>query len=331
VPVDGVWPSVSLVMAVLSEERHLEAAVGAALGQDYPGELELVIALGPSRDRTDEIAARLAANDSRITLVPNPSGRTPVGLNLAIGKTCHDVVARVDGHALLPPGYLRTAVSLLEETGAVNVGGIMAAEGTTALEVAIARAMTTRLGVGNAPFHHGGDAGPADTVYLGVFRREVLVTLGGYDETFLRAQDWELNYRIRTSGGLVYFTPALRVTYHPRPSLGALARQYFHYGRWRRTIIRHHPGSVNLRYLAPPTALTVFVVGLVAGFFWPWAFLAPAAYVVGIVGGSAFTGRGLPWPSRLRLPIVYATMHAAWGSGFLSASAYRFWRRRHPG
>ena len=325
------WPSVSLVMAVLSEERHLEAAVGAALAQDYPGELELVIALGPSRDRTDEIAARLAGDDSRITLVPNPSGRTPVGLNLAIGKTRHDIVARVDGHAVLPPGYLRTAVGLLEDTGAANVGGIMAAEGTTPLEVAIARAMTTRLGVGNAPFHHGGSAGPVDTVYLGVFRRDVLTAMNGYDETFIRAQDWELNYRIRQNGGLVYFTPDLRVTYHPRPSLRALARQYFHYGRWRRTISRHHPGSVNLRYLAPPIVLTAFVLGLGVGIVWPWAFVVPAAYVAGVVVGSAFTGRGLPWRSRLRLPLVYATMHGAWGAGFLSASAYRFWRRRRPG
>jgi glycosyltransferase involved in cell wall biosynthesis len=325
------WPSVSLVMAVLNEERHLAAAVDAALGQDYPGDLELVVALGPSRDRTEDVAAEIAAADPRVTLVPSPSGRTPVGLNLAIGKTRHPIVARVDGHALLPPGYLRTAVALLEETNADNVGGIMAAEGTTAFERAVARAMTTKLGVGNAPFHHGGEAGPADTVYLGVFRRATLTRLGGYDESFLRAQDWELNYRIRSDGGLVYFTPDLRVTYRPRTSLRTLARQYFHYGRWRRTIIRYHPGSVSVRYLAPPAAVVVVSVGLVAGIFWPWVWLAPAAYVVAIVLGSLVTGRGLPAGSQARLPLVYATMHGAWGVGFLSASAYRFWRRRHAG
>src|SRR5262249_27140885 len=96
------WPPVSLVMAVLNEQRHLRTAVNAALGQDYPGELELVIALGPSRDATDRIAAELADADPRVTLVRNPTGRTPAGLNAAIAAAKHDIVARVDGHALLP-------------------------------------------------------------------------------------------------------------------------------------------------------------------------------------------------------------------------------------
>ena len=122
--------------------------------------------------------------------------------------------------------------------------------------------MTSKLGVGNAPFHVGGEEGPADTVYLGVFRRTALERVGGYDEAFARAQDWEMNYRIRADGGLVWFSPraARRPTGRAR-RCGALARQYFHYGRWRREVMRRHPGSVNLRYLAPPTALVGFVGG----------------------------------------------------------------------
>jgi glycosyltransferase involved in cell wall biosynthesis len=311
---------VSLVMAVLDEERHLQTAVEAALSQDYPADLELVIALGPSRDATDEIAAELAAADARIRLVRNPSGRTPAGLNLAVAETRYPIVARVDGHALLPAGYLGTAVDMLERTGADNVGGIMAAEGVTKFERAVARAMTTKLGVGPAPFHHGGSEGPSDTVYLGVFRRDTLVQLGGYDESFVRAQDWELNYRIRQGGGLVFFTPDLRVTYRPRPTVGALARQYFNYGRWRRTLMRRHPGSVNVRYLAPPTALVAIVAGLlVAATGRRWGLLPVGGYVAGILAGSVVTGRSLPPDVLLRLPVVYATMHGAWALGFLTS------------
>ena len=121
----------------------------------------------------------------------------------------------------------------------------MAAEGTTPFERAVAAAMTSVLGVGAARFHTGGEPGPADTVYLGVFRREWLDRVGGYDPQFVRAQDWEMNHRIRAAGGLVYFTPALRVRYRPRGTLKALARQYFEYGRWRRVVSRAHPGTVN--------------------------------------------------------------------------------------
>ncbi|MFI6983951.1 glycosyltransferase family 2 protein [Embleya sp. NPDC050154] len=313
-------PPVSVIMPVLNESRHLEEAVGRVLAQDYPGDIEVVIALGPSTDDTDSIAARLVANDERVHTVANPSGRTPCALNAAIGASSHPVIVRVDGHGILPAGYISTAVRLLVDTGAANVGGLMHAEGTTPYEDAVARAMTSKLGVGNARFHTGGSAGPADTVYLGVFRREVLEEMGGYNEEFERAQDWELNYRIRQAGYLIWFSPELKVSYRPRQTPKALAKQYFNYGRWRRVVSRHHKGSVNLRYLAPPAALLAVALGTVAGLvgFWP-GWLLPGGYVVAILGGVAWEGRGLRPAAFVRLPIVLATMHGAWGAGFLTS------------
>jgi glycosyltransferase involved in cell wall biosynthesis len=326
------WPDgVSVIMPVLNEERHLSEAVTGILGQDWAGALEIVLALGPSQDRTDEVARRLAALDERIVLVPNPSGRTPSGLNAAIRATRYEVVVRVDGHALLPPDYISTAVEVLARTGADNVGGVMLAQGQTDYEQAVARAMTTKLGVGAAAFHVGGEEGPAETVYLGCFRKSALERVGGYDETFLRAQDWEMNHRIHQAGGTVWFTPKLVVTYRPRPDTSALARQYFHYGRWRREVMRRHPQTVSrasaLRYFAPPVAVVGVTVGTAAGLagslggprVLKWGWLAPAGYAALVTVGGAVLGRGLAPAARVRLPGVYATMHAAWGVGFLSS------------
>jgi succinoglycan biosynthesis protein ExoA len=322
------WPAVSVVIPVLNEERHLRESVHRILEQDYAGPVEVVLALGPSKDHTDEVAADLSAHDPRVRSVRNPTGRTPAGLNAAIGASHHPVVVRVDGHGLLNPGYIKAAVRLLEETGAANVGGVMAAEGVSAFQQAVARAMTSVFGVGGARFHTGGDAGPADTVYLGVFRREVLERLGGYDESFLRAQDWELNHRIRGSGGLVWFSPELSVTYRPRSSFLDLGRQYFHYGRWRRVVMRQHPGTVNARYLAPPVTVLACLIGLVATPLTPWALLLPAGYGAGIVGASLLIGAGLPLRARLALPAVLGTMHWSWGIGFLTSP--RALARRRP-
>jgi succinoglycan biosynthesis protein ExoA len=318
-PADA-WPGVSVVMPVLDEERHLRTAVAAVLGQDYPGPLELVLALGPSRDRTDDIAAALAAEDPRVRTVTNPSGATGAALNRAVAAARHEVVVRLDGHALVPADYVRVAVETLRRTGADNVGGLMAAEGVTDFERAVAAAMTSPIGVGQATFHTGGEEGPAPTVYLGAFRREVLDRLGGYDETFLRAQDWELNHRIREGGGLVWFTPAMRVSYRPRSTLRALARQYRDYGRWRRVVMREHEGTASLRYLAPPAAVVGVVTGTVVGLAgWRPAYLAPCGYAAGVLVGAALVGRGLPPRSRAWLPLVLATMHGAWGVGFLTS------------
>jgi succinoglycan biosynthesis protein ExoA len=202
----------------------------------------------------------------------------------------------------------------------------MQAEGETDFERAVARAMTSRFGIGSAAFHVGGAAGPADTVYLGAFRREVLDRLGGYDEHFVRAQDWELNYRIRKAGEAIWFTPDLRVTYRPRPDLRSLATQFFRSGRWRREVVRRYPETANLRYLAPPLVVVGIGVGTVAGVaallgapgWLAVGWVAPAGYVAGVLAASVIEGRGLPARSRVWLPAVLATMHLSWGAGFLT-------------
>ena len=318
---------VSVIMPVRNEERHLEESVRSVLAQDYPGGLEVVLAVGPSRDATAQIAQRLAAADPRVTVEPNPTGLRPSANNLAIKASRYPIVARVDGHALLPPGYLEQAVRTLQETGADNVGGIMAAEGITPFEQAVAWAMTSPAGVGSARFHTGGRAGPADSGYLGVYRRSAREQAGGYDESFVIAEDWELNHRIRQAGGLVWFQPKLRVTYRPRPSAGRLASQYFHYGRWRRVVARQHTGTVSLRYLAPPVTLAAVtaglltgVAGLAAGVGWlALGFVLPAGYLAGILAVTAGAARGLTPGVVTRLPLVLATMHMSWGLGFLTS------------
>jgi succinoglycan biosynthesis protein ExoA len=334
--------AVSVVMPVLDEERYLAESVRRILRQDYPGELELILALGPSRDATTEIAKRIAAGDSRITLVDNPGGGISAGLNAAIKAARHEIIARVDGHALLPPGYLKLAVATMTETGAANVGGVMGAQGETSFQQAVAWAMTSPFGVGVSRFHTGGGAGPADTVYLGVYRGEAIRRVGGYDEDYLRAEDWEMNHRIRQAGGLVWFEPGMRVTYRPRASVPGLCRQYFHYGRWRRVVARQHAGTINLRYLAPPAAATAIAAGTLAGLAglaglaagasgsWPAAatagFAAPLLYGAGVLAVSCWAARQLKPGVAARLPLVLATMHLSWGAGFMTSA-----RRLVPG
>jgi succinoglycan biosynthesis protein ExoA len=319
------WPSVSVVMPVLNEARHLDRSVTHILSQEYGGEIELVIALGPSKDGTEWIARKLAAKDSRIKLVGNPTGKTPAGLNAALLVASHDIVVRVDGHGMLLPGYMEKAVRLLQRTGAANVGGLMLAVGETGFEQAVARAYSSKVGLGGGSFHVGGPEGPAESVYLGVFRRDVLERLGGFNDHYHRAQDWELNLRIRQAGELVWFSPELAVTYRPRSSWTELVQQFFHTGRWRREVIRHYPGTVSARYLAPPMVSLAILLGLVAGLVGAlvglpllgWGWLAPLGYGLGVLVASLKEGQALSPGARAWLPFVLATMHLSWGSGFL--------------
>jgi succinoglycan biosynthesis protein ExoA len=322
-------PAVAVVMPVLNEENYLEAAVLAILSQDYAGPIQVVLALGPSTDRTNEVAARIIAGDSRVSSVQNPTGRTPEGLNAALAATTQEIVVRVDAHSELSDGYIRLAVETLQRTGADNVGGIMGARGVTKFEKAVAAAMTSPLGVGSASFHTGGSEGPAETVYLGVFKRSALERVGGYDPAFTRAQDWEMNYRIRSTGGKVWFNPDLFVTYRPRPNVFKLAKQYFEYGSWRHEVMRRHPETRRtksaLRYFAPPLAVALIVVGkilgtigLVMGNALIWGYIFPIGYVaLTLVSSLTLVARARA--GALWLPIVLMTMQMSWGIGFLTS------------
>lgn len=311
-------PAISVILPVLDEELHLEEGLRAILSQDYPGKFEVILALGPSKDRTNEIAKKLAEEDFRVVLVSNPTGKTAAGLNAALAKSESEIIVRVDGHAKIPRNYLTLVVEILKKSGAVNVGGVMAAVGVTTFEKAVAGAMRSPLGVGASRFHTGGDAGEVDTVYLGAFIRRALVDIGGFDERFIRAQDWELNHRLREKGGVVYFDPRLEVTYRPRPNIRKLAKQYFEYGKWRRVVSRRHKGTINYRYLAPPFTLLGVAASLILGTISSPIFFIPALiYATFIVLGSLLISKN-PVQFFLLL-IILPVMHFSWGAGFITS------------
>jgi succinoglycan biosynthesis protein ExoA len=320
-------PGVSYVMPVLNEAGHLAEAVRAVLAQQYPGDQELVIALGASTDDTNAIAAELAAGDARVRLVDNPDNDIPKGLNRAILASRHPVVIRVDAHSDLPAGYTGTAVAILRRTGAANLGGVMVARGRTPFQQAVARAYNSPFGLGGGVYHHGATEAEADSAYLGVFRREVLDEVGLFDETIRRGEDWELNQRIKQAGHLVLFTPELEVTYWPRSSVDALRRQMYATGVWRGHIVREMRGT-PLRYLPPPLVTLVVATSLAGGLsqlvgrgrrspVLGFAHLGALGYLggVGAVSVAKLGGDGLrEWALNA---MVLVTMHLCWGAGFL--------------
>jgi len=313
-------------MPVLNEEGYLEAAVRTILSQDYSGEKQIVLALGPSTDRTDEIAAMLAAEDPRVSLVPNPERDIPIGLNLAIKASVHPVIVRVDAHSELTPDYTRLGIETLRREGAANVGGVMRAAGRTPVQRAIAAGYNSPYGLGGGAYHGDGVPGPAESAYLGIFRREAIDEVGGYDPIIRRGEDWELNLRIRRAGGPIWFEPALGVTYWPRASYKDLAKQFFATGAWRAVLTKRHPSETPWRFYMPGTlvlglalSLLIFVLQLCGVVPWAWwsiVHLAPAAYSLAVL----FACTRLPslrGSERLLGLWALVTMHLSWGTGFL--------------
>jgi len=304
-------------MPVLNEEGHLEASVESILAQSYPGEMELILALGPSHDQTNQIAKQLAKQDKRVKLMDNPRGLTTVGLNAAIKIAKHDYIIRIDAHSEPAEGYFENGIRILLEQDADELGGIMDAQGRSAFQKAVAFAYKSRFGIGGAAYHVGGEAGEAESAYLGIFKKSALERVGGYDEAIIRGEDWDLAQRIKATGGKVWFSPELRVVYWPRGRFGKLAKQFYSTGVWRGDLSRRDPSAASRRYWVPPILVAGTIWGLVLLAFGHWQGILPIAlYLLG-VAFVAVTAAGLSLKSRAALVVALATMHFSWGWGFV--------------
>ncbi len=309
-------PSVSVIIPARNAVATIAAALDSVLCQGYAGSLEVIVADGSDTPALSEMVGRLYPS---VRLVPNPDRNLGHGVNAALRVATGEIVVRCDAHTVLPPGYVLRAVETLERTQAANVGGRQQPVGSTLFERVVAIAMTTPLGVGDARYRLGGPEGPVDTAYLGTFRRETLEAMGGPDPELVRNQDYELNWRLREQGRTVWFDPELMVIYRPRSTLRLLARQYFDYGRWKRTVLRRHPSSWRARHFAAPLLVVGLVTSVLLGSVGaPWALTTtlPLTYTSALTVGSLAVGIHRRAPAALLLPLALAVMHLSWGIGF---------------
>lgn len=316
------WTFVSVVIPVRNEAATIAALLDTVLGQDYPANrFEVLVVDGDSHDGTAAVIETYARRDPRVRLLHNPRRIVPTALNIAICAARGDIICRIDGHTRVAADYVRTGVETLQRTGADNVGGPMRAVGGGWFGDAVAAATSSRFGIGSY-FHYGTEEREVDTVYLGMWPRQVFERVGLFDEELVRNQDDEFNYRLRKAGGRVLMTPAMRSWYQNRQSLTGLLRQFYQYGQWKVRVLQKHPGQMSWRHFVPPG----FIAGLAGltllGGAVPLAAVASRAvfgvYVVSVlaVAGSIAGRQGVrAW---LATALAFVSVHAAWGAGFLN-------------
>jgi succinoglycan biosynthesis protein ExoA len=315
-------PTVSVVVPCLNEKGHIETCIESILCQQLPGgDLEVIVVDGMSEDGTREILMRMGEQDTRLRMVDNPSGTTPSGINAGIKAARGQYIAILGAHNRYASDYLRHSVDVLEETGADNVGGSMLIEAHSLVEHAISAAHTSAFSVGGARWHNPNYEGPADTVFGGMYRRDVFDRIGFFDEELVRNQDDELNLRLTRAGGTVWQSPRIRSWYSPRGSLRALFRQYVQYGYWKVRVIQKHRWPASVRHLFPACFVLSLTLLLLSSLRWPaalWGLLGLiGTYSTCNVIASVLAARHKGWKVITLLPLVFACYHFAYGLGFL--------------
>jgi succinoglycan biosynthesis protein ExoA len=315
-------PRLSVVVPCRNENDRIETVVRSILAQDPPpGGFEVIVADGMSDDGTRSTLRQLAQYDARIHLIDNPGRIVSTGLNAAIQKARGKVIVRMDMHTRYAPDYLCQCLTILQQTGADNVGGPALTEASTYIQSVICAAYHSPFSVGGAKFHNPDYEGEVDTVPYGCWPREVFTRIGMFDEELVRNQDDEFNLRLTRAGGKIWQSRWIRSWYSPRSSLLALFQQYMQYGYWKVRVIQKHKLPASFRHLVPGLfMLSLILLPLLAIWWtvaaWVWLGLL-AAYCGSSLLASLFAAKKNGWKLFPALPLVFVCYHLSYGFGFL--------------
>jgi succinoglycan biosynthesis protein ExoA len=329
---DGL-PLVSVLVPMRNEERYIEGCLGSLAQQDYPQErFEVLVLDGASSDRSRELVQGFAERgDLNLRLLDNPGRTTARGLNIGIAQARGDIVVRVDAHCAVAPSFLSQSVAALEETGADGVGGPIESVGRGPLGEAIALAMSSPFGVGNAHFRYSQEPRYTDTAAFAAYRRELFDRIGLYAEDIDFGEDDEFNYRLADAEGRILLTPKIRSTYYTRSSLPELFRQYLGYGRAKVEVLRRHPRQARIRQFVPAafvgTLAGLGILSPLAPLFRRGLALVVGAYIIASLAASLRLASRHGWRYAFLLPLAFADLHIAYGLGFLESTTRHLIRR----
>jgi len=321
-------PLVSLCVAMRNEEAYIGECLDSILNQTYPQDkIEVFVADGLSTDRSAEIVTCYAERHPNIHLLTNHRQTTPVAFNLGIKQARGEFIGIASSHATLHPDYITLAVRYALETETDHIGGVVKAISLTSVGQAISLATSSPFGVGGARFRYATKPGYVDTIFMGLYRKEVFARIGLFDEELVRNQDDEFNYRLNAAGGNHYLHPDIMTTYYNRATFKSLWKQYFQYGEWKVRVAQKVPNQIKPRHLIP-FGFCCFLFGggvlalVVSGLQLLWAF-GLTFYVLTNLLVSFLLALSNGWRYLFLLPPAFLTLHLAYGLGF-AKGIFRF-------
>lgn len=317
-------PPISIIVPTFNEENFIDDCIKSLLNGSYPKELiEILIIDGGSTDSTHEVIATLTnASDANIQLLHNPKKITPAAVNIGITNAQHNIVIWVGAHAIYDNDYLVSLVKTLIEKDYASVGGLLSPVGKTKTGEAIAVATTHKFGIGNAKYRYATTRQSVDTVFGGCWKKENITKIGGFNERWVRNQDYEFNCRLREHIGEIILEPKAKCYYFCRETITQLAKQYYQYGFWRHQTYLKHPNSFGLRQAMPVLLLLGLVCSAILAILDnKLSLLLPLVYLLSsLIVSLILSLKHKHFSYLILLPLIFATLHLVWAFGFIKGA-----------
>jgi glycosyltransferase involved in cell wall biosynthesis len=309
-------PLVTVIIPCRNELDYIEDSVTSILNQkDVPGDIEIIVTDGMSDDGTREKLKKLQLESPNLKVIDNIKKTTPFALNLGVKEAYGDFVCIMGAHSKYKDNYLSNSIKLMEKyPDASCVGGPIISEGKNDFGKAVARAMSSSIGVGDAKHRFPDYEGYAEMACFPVFRKEVFSQIGLYDESLVRNQDDEFCSRLTSKGGKIFISPSVKSVYYVRDTPSKLFNQYFYYGLYKPLALNKVKAKIIFRHFVP-FIFVLYLISLPLAYIFP-SWLLPIIIYFLIISWNALISR-LNVNSKIYLFLIYPIIHIAYGIGFI--------------
>jgi glycosyltransferase involved in cell wall biosynthesis len=315
-------PLVSMIIVVRNSINHIENSLKSIISQSYnKDKVELIFVDGMSVDGSYEYLLsekeKLKKTGYSVVLLKNKNKTLASGWNLAIKSSNADYVCRIDAHAEIDSEYVKVGIStLLNERNnkVVAVGGwLKNKSGDSYIERTIAQLLCSPFGIGNSPVRRPKlNIKVTDTVAYGIYKKKEVIASGLYDESMLRNQDIDLNYRLHKNGLLFLTHPKMKAIYNVRSSIKKIIIKSYSDGCW----VLKTPGK-KIRHIIPFLFIAYLLITIVITFFGDpknYYYLAPL--LIYLICCLFFSLKKLNSTSIL-LIFLFPAFHISYGMGTL--------------
>ena len=281
--------------------------------------MQVYVVDGMSEDGTRNIIEELCTHYPNLHLVDNPKQLTPFAFNMGIyAGGIVDYVQIVGARHILSKNYLHECINKLQTDPKVwGVGGQILNESVNKIGRRISAVMSSSFGVGMGNFRTMAASGYTDTVTSPMYPYWIFEKIGFFDETLIRNQDDDFNFRITEAGGKLFLIHDISLKYYVRATVGGLRKQYFQYGYWKVFVHQKHGKMTTIRQLFPP--LFVFYLATLSLLFILPTFLQ-IIYIIPLglyILGMIYFGIQVSGPAFFQTALLFPLIHLSYGMGYI--------------
>ena len=321
---------VSIIITARNEEKYLPMLFEDILNQTFQLQnIEVVLMDSNSTDNTRLVMEEFKKNNETLSvqIVTNERQIQAAGFNEGVKHATGDVVLKIDAHSRIPADFVQKNVDEIL-AGAYVCGG----NRPTVVDSADDFSKTlhiveeSALGSSIANYRKSDVKRKVNSIFHGMYRKEVFDKVGLADERLLRTEDNEFHYRVRKAGYDIIFNPEIESYQYIRPTFTKMIQQKFANGYWIGLTSHVCRDCLSLFHFGPgvfvATLLVLMMLTLVS--FVPLLTVV-FLYLLAVLGLSIFEISKQKFnPTLLLIPFIMIAIHFAYGVGTIKGWIFGF-------